>query len=137
MKKAELAFIIDDDNLYTNVLTKMVKVKKACHNIMVFENGAEALEYLDFALQDSSKVPDVILLDINMPIMDGFDFLDQYINLEHKLPKPVIIYMVTSSVSRKDKERAEQYSQVSQFIVKPITMDQIEKLFILPPEEEE
>lgn len=129
MKKAELAFIVDDDTMYTSILAKMIKVKKACNNLMIFGNGAEALEYLQFAIEEAKNVPDVILLDINMPIMDGFDFLEAYISLVPQLPKDITIYMITSSVHDADREKAETFNQISKFIVKPITMEEIERLF--------
>jgi CheY-like chemotaxis protein len=90
---------------------------------MVFSDGEEAL---DFMLDNLHKeLPDVIFLDIDMPIMDGFEFMEEYVKIKPKLGKKITIYMVSSSVDPVDIDRAKKISEITDYIVKPITQDQL------------
>ncbi|MCO5949972.1 response regulator [Mucilaginibacter sp. RT5R15] len=72
------------------------------------------------------NLPEVILLDLNMPVMDGWEFLDEFT----KVPpaKKIIIYIVTSSIDPADVEKAKQYEAISQYIVKPVTVDNLKEI---------
>src|ERR1700679_1449702 len=93
--------MIVDDHPAFNQLTRLAlrKAGIVC-NIVELSNGRLALDYLD----EEKKCPDVILLDINMPVMDGFDFLEEYCQY-HKCLGKSLIYMLTSSAEEVDKEK--------------------------------
>lgn len=128
MKKIEIACIIDDDQVYVFGLKRLIEISNFCKNVLVFENGEEALKYLKPIVSSAEDLPDVILLDINMPVMDGWQFLEEFTKIRPTLQKEVTIYMVSSSVQQKDIDRAKQYSEITDYIIKPIKLDDLTKI---------
>ncbi len=126
--KIGLACIIDDDRLFTFGMKKLMQINNFCENLMVFKHGEEAFKHLKLVVNDAESLPDVILLDINMPVMDGWEFLDRFVELKSKLAKKVIIFMVSSSVDKEDLERAKTYELVSDYIVKPVSEQDLLKI---------
>ncbi|MEO9805710.1 MAG: response regulator [Reichenbachiella sp.] len=123
--------LVDDDqtsiflqqHLLTDVCNYTGKIH-ACHN------GKVALDYLEnkgeFKENGTSyPKPDLILLDINMPVMNGFEFLDRYVLLPKELKGGIVISMLTSSLNKLDRDKAKKYQDVSDFITKPITKEQL------------
>ena len=92
-----------------------------CNGFMVFHNGKEALNHLNAIISNEAELPDVILLDLNMPVMDGWEFLEEFIKIESD--KPITIYIVSSSIDPGDINKAKSYDNVSNYIVKPITIE--------------
>ena len=123
MKKVDIACIIDDDPIFIYGTKRVMEMANFANSIMVYNNGEEAITKLRPIMLSKDAIPDVILLDLNMPIMDGWQFLDEFI----KIPtlKEVIIYIVTSSVDPEDIERAKSYEDVDNYLVKPIKADQL------------
>ncbi|WDF55224.1 response regulator [Mucilaginibacter sp. KACC 22063] len=119
MKKLDIACIIDDDPMYTYILSRQMKVIDFCETLLVFHNGLEALKYLKPILESPDILPDVILLDLNMPVMDGWQFLDEF--TKFNISKKVTVYIVSSSIDQADHDRAATYKEVSHFYVKPVT----------------
>lgn len=120
MKKIKLACIIDDDTIYVYGVKKLMKIVDFCENTLVFKNGKEAIKYLKPVIEQGEGIPDVILLDINMPVMDGWQFLDEFVKIKPKT-KEITIYMVSSSVDPEDVNKVKDYADVSDYIIKPIT----------------
>ncbi len=121
----KIIFIDDDD--VTNFLTREALKRKGFQGETVFfESATKALEYLENL--DLSHHPDVIFLDIKMPEMDGFDFLDEYIKngLDKKINAK--IFMLTSSVSSADIEKSNTYDVVSGFLNKPFSYDLLKNI---------
>jgi len=98
-----------------------------CSNIIVHENGEEALESFTALIKAKEKLPDVIFLDLNMPIMDGWAFLDKFVLLPLKY-KPKV-YIVSSSIDSSDGEKAKTYDIVKNFISKPFSEVKLQELF--------
>ncbi len=92
-----------------------------CNNVIVFNNGRDALENFKAIISVNEKLPDVILLDLNMPVMDGWQFLDEFVKIP--TPQQILIYIVTSSIDPDDVNRTKIYDLVTNYIVKPITID--------------
>ncbi|TXE13931.1 response regulator [Seonamhaeicola algicola] len=121
MNSALNVCVIDDDEIYQFTITKILKSIELAENITVFSDGEEAFDFLIDNLNNEKELPDVILLDINMPIMDGFQFMEEYIKIKPKVGKKITIYMVSSSVDPVDIDKAKSISEISDYIIKPVS----------------
>jgi len=95
--------------------------------VVTFSNGSEAISHLKKVLKENLRLPDIILLDLNMPVMDGWQFLDEFKNIN--FGKKITVYIVSSSIDPHDHVRAKEYTSVSSFLVKPITRVELEAVF--------
>lgn len=122
--------IVDDDQLFRHILKAQISKVLENQQVITFENGNQALNYLDTYIDkpEESQIPRVIFLDINMPIMNGWQFLDGFKKLQDRIQEEITIYMITSSVDRRDEQKADSYSEISKFVVKPITSDQLREI---------
>lgn len=126
MRKIDLVCIVDDDPIYLFGIKKMIKVVDFCNDFVVFNNGQEAINGLNTLYADTGKVPDIIFLDLNMPILDGWQFLEEFVGFP--LEKKIIIYVVSSSIDQFDIEKALSYSSVKNYIYKPIGKKDFQKI---------
>lgn len=117
--------LIDDDELDQYLCARLFKRSGLSLNVLTANDGVEALELLDA----TESYPDLILLDINMPRMNGLEFLTQYSKFEHR-DLPVIV-MLTSSDQRSDREAAMKHTAVKDYFLKPLCKETIEKLVTL------
>ncbi|MBS3915479.1 MAG: response regulator [Bacteroidetes bacterium] len=123
MKNINLTCIIDDDPIFVFGTKKLMQSSGYCKQFLVFENGKIAIEHLSDVIKHGGKMPEIILLDLNMPVMDGWQFLDAFIK---KYPnQDVHIFIVTSSIDQADIDKAASYKLVSNYVVKPLQRDQI------------
>jgi CheY-like chemotaxis protein len=123
MRKINTLCLIDDDSVYQFLTTKVISETKLVDLVKVFSNGLEAIDFFKSVEDEREKLPDVILLDLTMPIMDGWDFLEEYVKLQPTFKKKITLYIVSSSIAPSDMIRARSIGAVSDFIVKPITKD--------------
>jgi len=131
MKKFNEVFVVDDDKIYHFILKKLLKKNKIEVNSHFFENGQEAIERLMINSERGYNLPDLILLDINMPVMDGWQFLEEFKKIKEKLNKNTTIYMISSSNSYADLQRAKQFpEEVMDYFMKPVSFDDINRIFI-------
>ena len=93
--------------------------------IRVFGNGLDAINFLREHCEDVEALPEIILLDLSMPIMDGWQFLDQFTKLAPKMDKKITLYICSSSISPSDVELAKKNNLVSDYIIKPITKEKL------------
>lgn len=128
----DLVLLIDDDET-TNFLNKrLLEEMGVAKEIMVASNGKDAIDYLTEACVDNpdtdKKCPDLIFLDIKMPVMDGFSFLDEYQRRNLDARNHVIIMMLTSSASFYDLERLKNYSRVKKHFSKTLTKHDVQEV---------
>lgn len=126
MKKIDIACIVDDDPIYVLATKKVMDIAGFSNSIMVFTNGKIALDSLHAIIKEKAQMPDVILLDLNMPVMDGWEFLDEFIKIEQS--NKTTIFIVSSSINPEDITRAKTYENVKNYIIKPITDKALEKI---------
>lgn len=115
--------LIDDDEIFTYIIKKIIEESDIAEQITIFNNGRDAINYLNEVAEEETLLPKVIFLDLNMPLLDGWGFLDEYIRLKPKMCKKINLYVITSSVSTYDHERSKQYSDITDFIVKPLAKE--------------
>jgi CheY-like chemotaxis protein len=132
-KKLQTILLIDDDQA-TNFLHKMVIKKTDCANSVKVElNGEAAINYLNTKQDGKYPSPDLIFLDINMPRMNGWAFLEEYEKLNDGQQGGAVIVMLTTSLNPDDMAEAKKYKEISEFRSKPMTqnmlMDIIQKYF--------
>lgn len=132
-KKIDSVCIIDDDIIYHFLAKEEIAYTNMVEKIMFFSNGDKAIQFLTTTLDnnDLALLPDIIFLDINMPVMDGWEFLEAYARLKPRLGKKITIYVVSSSTDIRDYDRARAISEVSDYIIKPISGSQLQKIFSL------
>lgn len=131
-QKVELACIIDDDKIYVNLVKKIIEIKKLSENLLIYKNGKEALDYFKAIMEnatDEDKLPDIIFLDLNMPVMDGWEFLNEFMKIKNNLNKKITLYVVSSSIDPRDLERARSFNLVTDYLIKPIELKKFEKIF--------
>lgn len=120
MTKLSSICIIDDDEIYTFLLKKTLKKINVCIDIIEYINGLDGIEKIKDLIEHQEDLPDLILLDINMPLLDGWEFLEEYKKLKQKIDKRISIYIVSSSISNTDIEKAKSHLEVIDFLTKPI-----------------
>ncbi|WMJ74484.1 response regulator [Cytophagaceae bacterium ABcell3] len=117
--------LVDDDSINNYINERLLKKMNICENIKVLLNGEEAIKHIEQEIaQDNSYTPDLILLDINMPVMDGFEFMEAFKKLDLEKKEKVVIIMLTTSTNPGDMDRVK-HSIASDFINKPLTEDKI------------
>ncbi len=120
--------IIDDDPIHQKIVQIILKKQDTFDEIDSYTEAEIAVEMLEENAKNRDNLPDVILLDLNMPVMDGWDFLESFEKIKNKLLKTIKIFVVTSSVDEKDKSRAKQYNSVVDYITKPLSDESVKKI---------
>jgi len=119
-------WVIDDDAIYTFTIKKLLQKGQLADKIDVFSNGQSAIDRLNKISLESKNYPDIILLDISMPVFDGWQFMDEFVKFVDKAA--ITVYMVSSSIDPRDKERALQYKEIKNYVIKPITLESLREL---------
>ena len=128
------AWIVDDDPIYVYGIKKLMDIKGTNARVSHFPNGLEAINQLK-NLSEHHQTPDMILLDINMPTMDGWEFMDEFAQIRPQLGKNITIYMVSSSVDLNDIYRAKNIPEISDYIFKPVKATHLAQIFTLAQQE--
>jgi len=128
MTKFETVCVIDDDLIYSIAVKHIIKRSEISTSTLFFKNGQAALDFFQQNHTDVASLPDVILLDLNMPILDGWQFLDKYEALVNKFAKLIPVYIVSSSVDEDEYLKAKTFHTVKDFIVKPITVERLQEI---------
>lgn len=127
MKKFDLLCIIEDDPTHLFITKKMIEMSGMVTNIMVYKNGKEAYDKLKAIFLSSETLPEIILLDLNMPIWDGWQFLEEFTKIP--ITTKITIYILTSSNSEEDRIQAEKYNLNNNYLIKPITLNELKTAF--------
>ncbi|PKV51965.1 CheY-like chemotaxis protein [Aquimarina sp. MAR_2010_214] len=123
MKKLK-RFLLIDDSRATNFFNKTIIEKVQCvEEVFIAENGKQALDYIQ-----SEIIPEIIFLDINMPVMDGWEFIAEYQKLDDKYKGSVIILMLGTELSKEDEEKAAHILEIKEYAKKMLTKEIVCKI---------
>lgn len=123
MPKQLESILLLDDNYSTNFIhKKFIAGAKCAKNVVDFQSGIDTLEYLN---STENKIPELIFIDINMPIMSAWEFLDKFNELERADKSNTVIILLTTSLSPKDEEKAANISQINGIWLKPLSEEKI------------
>lgn len=129
MKKINCILLVDDNTADNEFHTIAIRKANVCNHVKVVTDGEQALDYLkksgDPKPSKSFPVPDIIYLDINMPGMDGFEFLEEYKELNREIKSKAVIIMLSVSLNPDDEKKALGFKEVSEFENKPLTLEKV------------
>ena len=124
-------FVVDDDKIFHFLIKKLLVINNIDVNPIFFENGLEAIEEIKNKLNSGENQPDLILLDINMPVLDGWQFLEEFKLIKNLLKNEITIYLISSSDNKIDIEKAESFKDIiGNYFIKPMTSDTIKGIFL-------
>ncbi len=118
--------LIDDDPLFSMLNKRMIRTIDKEAEFYICENGADAIDYLKNCIAENIKLPDIIFLDLNMPVIDGWEFLKEYDSLRAFVDNRVMIYILSSSISPYDVSRAKEMVYVKDYLPKPVNKATLE-----------
>ena len=122
--------LVDDDDVFRYIVKRVIELKAPGVELLPTNSCKAALEVLDRIESESpTECPDIMLLDLDMPVMNGFEFLDTYESKLNRLNPNLKIYIVSTTLSTEEKEKAKSYKSVTDFIGKPIDPDRMEEVF--------
>ncbi|MBM1104889.1 response regulator [Aurantibacter crassamenti] len=128
MKKINTSCIIDDDDIFIYGTKRIIKEVNFCEEILVFNNGQDALDEFKKLTDLGKELPSIIFLDLNMPIMNGWEFLEQFTKIENNNQDKVIVYIISSSVDPRDLEKVGNYEIIHNYILKPFSSKDLESI---------
>jgi len=121
--------LVEDEEINNYIATRLIQKAMPGATVTSCLHGKHAIELLTEIRDDSSKLPDIILLDINMPVMNGWQFLDEYNRRNIDPEGKCAIFILSSSVFSEDINRARAYPEVKDFVCKPLDGTKIRELF--------
>ncbi len=119
MSMYNTAMVVDDSALERFLAETIMKGARFAEKVISFNNGPDALAHL----QKTEQLPDVILLDIQMPLMTGFEFLEEYMQLPENIQQHCKVVMFSSTLADEDMTRIKQYPFVKKYFSKPLAED--------------
>jgi CheY-like chemotaxis protein len=127
MQKFNIIWLIDDDEIFCFSVERIIEISNFSKEVRCFPNGLVALDAIRELETNFGKMPDIIFLDVNMPILDGWQFLDNIKNCP--IAEHLNIYMLSSSIDSIDLQRANEYHMVRKYIAKPISVKILQELY--------
>ena len=118
--------LVDDDEINNFLTEELIRLVNPDVNIISCTRVNDALEFLENIISDKKKGPDSILVDLNMPMVSGWEFVEEFERLKPLFPNDVKLYIYTSSVYYEDVNKAKTFPSVKALYTKPLTQEMIE-----------
>jgi CheY-like chemotaxis protein len=129
-KRIPNIWIIDDDPMSSFMLKRLAELGELADIITIYNSARAALEYIQANPQANNQLPDVILLDIYMPVINGWDFLTRFHEIKPQLAKSIKIIVVSSSDHPRDIDQAKEFEDVIAYVTKPASLEQLKELLL-------
>ena len=130
MANYKRVMLVDDNEIDNIINEKIIEANSFADNILVFQTGQDALDYLNDNQNNEEDLPEIVFLDINMPIMDGFQFLEDFEKFSETVLNKCKIIMLSSSISPKDIDRAASSKYVKKYLNKPLNARYLEAITV-------
>lgn len=121
-------WVVDDDPIYQIIMKKIIGKSELFSDVHSFSNGKDAINSLQEIIVKNGNFPDIILLDIEMPVLDGWGFMDEMLILKPQIQAEIKIYISSSSIAIEDKERAKNNPVILGYMSKPISLNDLVKI---------
>ncbi|SHI39581.1 response regulator [Pseudozobellia thermophila] len=122
--------IIDDDPIFIYSTKRVMKDVNFSEEVIVYNNGQDAIDGLKEIIAKGEKIPSIIFLDLNMPIMNGWEFLEEFVQIPNNNRKEITIYIISSSIDPRDLERIKNYKIVNNYILKPVVREDLQTILV-------
>ncbi len=127
MKKLRSILLIDDDEATNNLNKYLFSSMNLCDKIDIVGNGKEGMDFINRCTEE--EIPELVLLDVNMPLMNGFEFLEEYANIKKTKTNKITLLMLTTSQNSTDVEQSRAYKMLSGYIGKPLLKSKINNIW--------
>ena len=132
-KKINRVLLVDDDDDANFFQEKLIRKNNFAEHVDKACNGVEALEYLNTCIKGKHPLPEIIFLDLNMPKMNGWSFLEKYNQLDEEIKNKIVLIILTSSVNPDDAEKAKQTPEVKGYKNKFLNGSQLDEILKIMP----
>ena len=120
--------LIDDEDINLFILQNLLRLSKIDANIVFFNTSQKGINYLENLVEKGAEFPDLILLDIEMPVMNGWDFLEVYKKFQKSFTYASKVIIFTTSIVEQDMAKAKSYEEVEDFVNKPMTIELLKSI---------
>ena len=129
MSTVSLTCLIDDDEIFVYAMKKIINLKQLSRETITFDRVEKALDYFSINKNEAVLLPDAVLLDINLPGEDGWDFIESFEKISAEMIKKPKIYMLSSSANPADQQKALSNKNIENYYVKPLSKDNFKEIF--------
>lgn len=126
--------LIDDDFIHQFGMKRMIQRYQTSVGVIEFSNGLDAINFFK-SPHENDEIPEVVFLDINMPVMNGWEFMEEFVKIRNNIQKKIDVYILSSSTDTMDIQKAKSNPEITDYIVKPLRPDMLKKIFL--PEKEQ
>ena len=128
MSRYKNVLLVEDDPITIMVCDRIITMSAFADKVKSCENGKYALDYLLQVIENKEPIPEIIFLDINMPVMNGWDLLEEFEKIKDQFSTLPRIYILSSTVDPEDYKRAKTFDAVVDFISKPLSKDFLDEI---------
>jgi CheY-like chemotaxis protein len=129
MSTVSLTCLIDDDEIFVYAMKKIINLKQLSRETITFDRVEKALDYFSINKNEAVLLPDAVLLDINLPGEDGWDFIESFEKISAEMIKKPKIYMLSSSANPADQQKALSNKNIENYYVKPLSKGNFKEIF--------